>query len=103
MNGELEYDQKDFRVKRIRPSNLDRGPIKVHKIQVGGISILEHASYKAFNECKKLQISILKHKNLFGARSHLAGDAIYATNENRKICNQRENHNEFCEKRRRKG
>lgn len=28
---------------------------KVHKIQVGGISILEHVSYKAFNECKRLK------------------------------------------------
>ena len=58
--------------------------LKVHKIQVGGISILEHVSYKAFNECKRLKISTLKHKNLFGTCSHLAGDAIYATNENRK-------------------
>jgi hypothetical protein len=59
--------------------------LKVHKIQIGGISILEHVSYKAFNECKRLKISTLKHKNLFGACSHLAGDAIYATNENRKF------------------
>ena len=59
--------------------------LKVHKIQIGGISILEHVSYKAFNECKRLKISILKHRNLFGACSHMAGDAIYATNENRKF------------------
>jgi hypothetical protein len=59
--------------------------LKVHKIQVGGVSILEHVSYKAFNECKRLKISTLKHRNLFGACSHLAGDAIYATNENRKF------------------
>ena len=59
--------------------------LKVHKIQVGGVSILEHVSYKAFNECKRLKISTLKHKNLFESCSHLAGDAIYATNENRKF------------------
>lgn len=59
--------------------------LKVHKIQVGGVSILEHVSYKAFNECKRLKISILKHKNLFGTCSHLAGDAIYSTNENRRF------------------
>lgn len=63
---------------------VEFGP-KVHKIQVGGISIVEYVSYNAFNECKRLKISVLKHKMLFGKCSHLAGDAIYATNENRRF------------------
>jgi len=58
--------------------------IKVHKLQVGGISIIEHGSYEAFNECKRLKISIIKHKSTFGACTHMAADRIYATNENRK-------------------
>jgi IS5 family transposase len=58
--------------------------LKAHKIQVGGISLLEHISYKAFNECKRLKISILKHRSLFGSCTHVVGDAIYGTNENRK-------------------
>jgi hypothetical protein len=53
----------------------------------GGISIIEHQSYEAFNECKRLKISILKHKNLFGECTHLSADAIYTTNENCKSTN----------------
>lgn len=63
--------------------------IKVHKLQVGGISIIEHQSYEAFNECKRLKISTLKHKNFFGECTYLAADAIYATNENRKYTTQK--------------
>jgi len=63
---------------------VEFGP-KVHKIQVGGISVIEHINYNAFNECKRLKISTLKHKLLFGKCSHLAADAIYATNENRRF------------------
>jgi len=58
--------------------------LKVHKAMVGGISILEHVSYNAFNECKRLKISTLKHKMLFGGYTHLSADRIYATNENRR-------------------
>lgn len=64
--------------------SVEFGP-KVHKMQVGGISILEHINYNAFNECKRLQISTLKHKLLLGKCSLLAADAIYATNENRRF------------------
>lgn len=63
---------------------VEFGP-KVHKTQVGGISILEHISYNAFNECKRLKISTLKHKFLLGECSHVGADAIYATNENRRF------------------
>lgn len=59
--------------------------LKAHKLQVGGISILEHVSYNAFNECKRLKVSTLKHNIMFGECSHMAADAIYATNENRKF------------------
>lgn len=59
--------------------------LKVHKMQVGEISILEHVSYKAFNECKRLKTCVLKHKIMFDKCSHVAADAIYATNENRRF------------------
>jgi transposase, IS5 family len=39
--------------------------MKVHKMQVGGINIIEHQSYNAFNECKRLKISTLKHKKMY--------------------------------------
>ena len=55
-------------------------------MQVGGINIIEHDSYRAFNECKRLKISILKHKKMFGKCTHISADRIYATNENRKYC-----------------
>lgn len=64
--------------------SVEFGP-KVHKMQVGGVSILEHISYNAFNECNRLKMSTLKHKILFGKCSHLAADAIYATNKNRRF------------------
>lgn len=72
--------------------------LKVHKLQVGGISIIEHKSYEAFNECKRLKISVLKHKNFFGECTHLAADAIYATNENRKYTTQEGIQTNFCRK-----
>ncbi len=72
--------------------------IKVHKLQVGGISIIEHQSYEAFNECKRLKISTLKHKALFGECTHVAADAIYATNENRKFTTQKGIQANFCRK-----
>lgn len=62
--------------------------IKVHKVQVGGINLIEHESYEAFNECKRLKISVLKHKNNFGKCTHISADRIYATNENRRFCTQ---------------
>jgi len=55
-------------------------------LQVGGISIIEHFSYNAFNECKRLKISVIKHKATFGKCHQVSGDRIYATNENRRFC-----------------
>lgn len=69
--------------------SVEFGP-KVHKMQIGGISLIEHVSYDAFNECKRLKTTVLKHKLIFGQCSHLAADAIYATNENRKFCTSEE-------------
>jgi transposase, IS5 family len=72
--------------------------IKVHKMQVGGINIIEHDSYKAFNECKRLKISVLKHKKMFGECTHISADKIYATNENRKYCTKNKIQTNFCRK-----
>lgn len=72
--------------------------IKVHKVQVGGINLIEHESYDAFNECKRLKISILKHKNNFGKCTHLSADRIYATNENRRFCTQNSIQTNFVRK-----
>lgn len=43
-------------------------------------------------------MSILKYRNLFGVCSHMAGDAIYATNENRKYTTKEEITTNFVRK-----
>jgi IS5 family transposase len=72
--------------------------MKVHKMQVGGISIIEHCSYEAFNECKRLKVSIIKHKNSFGLCTHIAADRIYATNENRRYTTKKDIQTNFVRK-----
>lgn len=57
--------------------------IKVNKIQIGGISIIQKASYDAFNECNTLIDSVEKSERLVGKVTKLGADQIYATNANR--------------------
>ena len=59
---------------------------KVNKLQVDGISFIEHFSYDAFNEGTRLQNCIGLHQQLFGKCSHHSADKIYATNDNRRYC-----------------
>jgi len=59
---------------------------KVNKLQVDGISFIEHFSYDAFNEGTRLQKCIALHQQLFGKCTHHSADKIYATNANRKYC-----------------
>ena len=61
---------------------------KVNKLQVDGISFIQHFSYDAFNEGTQLQNCICLHRRLFGKCTHHSADAIYATNANRKYCTQ---------------
>lgn len=56
---------------------------KVNKLQVDGISFIEHLSYEAFNEGTRLQSGVRLHEELFGKCRQFSGDAIYATNDNR--------------------
>jgi len=63
------------------------GP-KVHMMQVDGLSFIEHLNFNAFNECKRLKISVVKHKILFEECRQVSTDKIYATNENRRFCTQ---------------
>lgn len=61
---------------------------KVNKIQVDGISFIEHFNYNAFNEGIRLQSSIALHRKYFGRCTHFSADKIYATNANRRYCKQ---------------
>src|SRR5690606_14700329 len=60
--------------------------MKVHMNQVGGINIIEYASFTNFNESTRLRVSILKSKIRFGKCTHIAADRIYPTNKNRSLC-----------------
>ena len=58
---------------------------KVHKIQVDGISFIEHLSFDAFNEGTRLNKSIWMTQKLFKKKVRLVGaDRIYANNTNRR-------------------
>lgn len=61
---------------------------KVNKLQVDGISFIQHFSYDAFNEGTQLQNTIHLHRQLFGNCTHHSADKIYATNANRRYCKQ---------------
>ena len=63
---------------------------KVNKIQVDGISFIEHLSFDAFNEGTRLKKSIWATQKLFKKKVKLVGaDRIYATNVNRKYVTRR--------------
>ena len=76
---------------------VEFGP-KVHMMQVGGINIIEHYSYPAFNECTRLKVSTFKHKRLFGQCNQLAADRIYATNKNRSFLTEKKITTNFVSK-----
>ncbi len=57
---------------------------KVNKIQIDGLSFIEHISFDAFNEGTRLMSSVYKVQSLTQKRLKIMGaDAIYATNKNR--------------------
>ena len=77
------YIRPIVRGKEVKPVEFGA---KVNKLQVDGISFIQHFSYEAFNECTQLKKTIEQHQELFGKCTHHSADAIYATNENRKYC-----------------
>jgi len=57
---------------------------KVNKLQVDGISFIEHLSFDNFNEGTRLKSTVWLAQSLFKAKTKMLGaDAIYATNKNR--------------------
>lgn len=64
---------------------------KVNNIQIDGISFIEHHSFEAFNEGIRLKNCIAYHKELTGIDVRRVGaDTIYANNENRKYCTEKD-------------
>ena len=58
----------------------------MNTIQIDGLNFIEHLSFNAFNEGTRLKKSVWLARQLFGRITHLAADAIYATNANRSYC-----------------
>ena len=79
------YVRPIVRGKEIKPVEFGA---KVHKVQVSGISFIEHLSYENFNEGTRLKQTVAFHQKNFGKLSQLGADAIYATNENRRYCSK---------------
>jgi len=63
---------------------------KLHKLQIDGISFIEHISFDAFHEGNRLVKTIWKAQKLTNKKVSLLGaDAIYATNANRNYVTKR--------------
>ena len=62
---------------------------KVHMLQSDGFCTIEHFSWNAFHEGKRLESSIELHERLLGPCHQLSADRAYASNPNRKYCTRR--------------
>ena len=72
--------------------------MKAHMLQCDGITYFDNMSFDAFNECKRLKISTLKHKQHFGQLHQVAADRIYPTNENRRFLTKQSIFTNFVKK-----
>jgi len=93
--------QKDYlrpivRGKEVKPVEFGA---KVNKLQIDGISFIEHLSFKAFNEGTRLSNTIFKAQSLTKTKLKVIGaDAIYATNKNRKFITKHKIKSDFKHK-----
>ena len=80
------YIRPIIRGKEVKP--IEWGA-KVNKLQIDGISFIEHLSFDNFNEGTRLKSTIYKAQQLTKTKVKVVGaDAIYATNTNRKFITQ---------------
>jgi len=89
------YIRPIVRGKEVKPVEFGA---KVNKLQVDGISFIEHISFDAFNECTRYKEGIYLQRKLFGKCTHQSADAIYATNENRRYSSGQNIHTNFIAK-----
>jgi hypothetical protein len=72
---------------------------KVHKLQIDGISYIEHLSFDAFNEGIRLNDTIYLAQSLTNTKVKLLGaDGIYANNRNRKALTKQSIQTDFKRK-----
>lgn len=93
------YVRPIVRGKEVKPVEFGA---KVNKLQVDGISFIEHLSFDAFNEGTRYKEGIFLQRKLFGKCTHHSADAIYATNENRKYATKQGIQTNFVPKGRQK-
>lgn len=78
-----DYLRPIVRGKEVKPVEFGA---KVNKLQIGGISFIEHLNFNAFNEGTRFKNSIYLAQSLTRRKTLVAGaDAIYATNANRRF------------------
>lgn len=72
---------------------------KVNKLQVDGISFIEHLSFDNFNEGTRLKSTVWLAQSLFKVKTKMLGaDAIYATNKNRNFVTKNDIRTDFKRK-----
>jgi len=77
------YLRPIVRGKEVKPVEFGA---KVHKLQIDGISFIEHLSFDAYNEGTRMSQTLFKAQSLTHTSVKILGaDAIYATNANRKL------------------
>jgi hypothetical protein len=87
------YVRPIVRGKEVKPVEFGA---KVHKLQIDGISFIEHLSFDAFNESTRMSQTIYKAQSLSHTEVKILGaDAIYATNANRKLLTKKEIRTDF--------
>ena len=90
------YIRPIVRGKEIKPVEFGA---KLHKLQVDGISFIEHLSFDAFNESTRLKESILKAKQWMHSDVKVVGvDGIYGSNVNRRYLTNHEIKNDLKRK-----
>jgi len=70
-------------IKRGKENKSTEFGMKLHKVQVDGVSFIDYMSFDNFNESTRLKACVDKHKDQFGHCDKLGADQIYATNANR--------------------
>lgn len=91
-----DYIRPIVRGKEVKPVEFGA---KVNKVQIDGISFIEHISFNAFNEGTRFVKSIEKAQVLTRTRVKIAGaDKIYATNKNRTYSSQKSIQTDFIPK-----
>jgi hypothetical protein len=70
-------------IKRGKENKSTEFGMKLHKVQVDGVSQIDQMGFNNFNECTRLEPCVRQHKKQFGECNRLGADQIYATNANR--------------------